>query len=104
MQLAFVFFSVLLAVGHSRLAAAFDASVLYKEECARCHGDTSHSDTATGKAMKVPELAGNQKLQKISTADFAAIVRNHPRHAPRKGLNDSDAGALAAYVKQLAGK
>ena len=40
-------------------ALAADGAAIYKAQCAKCHGDTGHSDTTIAKAMNVPALAGD---------------------------------------------
>jgi len=87
------------------VAAAADGAALYKAQCAKCHGDTGKADTTVGKAMKVPALTGDATIQKMSDADVAARIKGNAKHPPTvKSLSDADDAALAAYVKQLAGK
>ena len=86
-------------------AQAADGAAIFKEQCAKCHGDTGQSDTTIGKAMKVPALAGDANIQKMSEADVAARIKGNAKHQPTiKSLTDDDINAVAAYVKQLAGK
>ena len=33
-------------------AQAADGAAIFKEQCAKCHGDTGQSDTTIGKAIK----------------------------------------------------
>lgn len=84
-------------------AWAADGAAVYKANCAKCHGDTGRSDTAAGKAMKVPALAGDANVAKMSEADVAARIKTNEKHkAFIKSLSDDDVAATAAYVKQLA--
>lgn len=95
--------AVLLLVGSTAFAA--DGAAIYKAQCAKCHGDTGHADTTIGKAMKVPALAGDANIQKMSDADVVARIKGNAKHPPTiKSLSDDDISAVAAYVKQLAGK
>ena len=48
-----------LVVAGTTAARAADGAAVYKTNCAKCHGDTGHADTAVGKVMKVPALAGD---------------------------------------------
>jgi mono/diheme cytochrome c family protein len=85
-------------------ASAADGAAIYKEQCAKCHGDTGHSDTTIGKAMKVPALAGNANIEKMSASDVATRIKENAKHPPTvKGLSAGDVDAAAAFVKQLAG-
>lgn len=87
------------------IAWAADGAAVYKAQCAKCHGDTGTSDTAVGKAMKVPPLAGDANVQKMSDSDIVARIKGNAKHPPTvKGLSDDEINAVAAYVKQLAGK
>jgi mono/diheme cytochrome c family protein len=94
--------SLLLSVS---AAAAADGAAIFKAQCAKCHGDSGKSDTAVGKAMKVPPLAGDAKVQQMSDADVVARISGNAKHpAGVKGLSPDDLNAVAGYVKQLAGK
>ncbi|MEO8604744.1 MAG: cytochrome c [bacterium] len=87
------------------IAAASDGATIYKAQCAKCHGDSGKADTPVGKAMKVPALAGDANVQKMSDADISARITGNAKHPPAiKGLSADDATVVAAYVKQLAGK
>lgn len=93
--------AILLLAGAPAWAA--DGAAIYKAQCAKCHGDTGKSDTAVGKAMKVPALAGDANVQKMSDADVAARIKGNAKHPTGvKSLTDADVTAVAAYVKQLA--
>ena len=95
--------SLLLLAGSVALAA--DGAAIYKAQCAKCHGDTGQADTGVAKAMKVPALAGDANLQKMSEADVAARIKGNAKHPSAvKGLSDEDMKAVAAYVKQLSAK
>lgn len=97
--------AAVLIAGTAELAVGLDGAAIYKAQCAKCHGDTGQSDTGVAKAMKVPALAGDASIQKMSDADLAAHIKGSTKHpAAVKGLNESDLNAVAAHVKQLAGK
>jgi len=84
---------------------AADGAAVFGAQCAKCHGESGHSDTTMGKAMKVPALAGDANVQKMSDADVAARIKGNAKHPPTvKGLSEDDINAAAAYAKQLAGK
>ena len=89
----------------SSVASAADGAAIYGAQCAKCHGDTGKADTTIGKAMKVPPLAGDAKIQKLSASDVVALIKGNAKHPPTvKSLSDDDVNAVAAYVKQLSGK
>jgi mono/diheme cytochrome c family protein len=102
---------VLIALGIAALffargatAVAADGAAIYKKDCAKCHGETGAADTPVAKAMKVPALKGDANVEKMSAADIAARITGNAKHpAAVKSLSADDAGAVAAYVKGLAG-
>jgi mono/diheme cytochrome c family protein len=85
-------------------AHAADGAKVYAGQCAKCHGESGQSDTAAGKAMKAPALAGNAKVAGMSAADIAAAIKASAKHpAAVKQLGADDLDAAAAHVKTLAG-
>jgi mono/diheme cytochrome c family protein len=91
--------AVALMVGSG--VAFADGAAVYKGQCAKCHGETGKADTAAGKAMKVPALAGDAKVAGMSDADLVAKIKENKKHAALK-VTDADLAAVATYVKQLA--
>lgn len=86
-------------------AFAADGAAVFKEQCAKCHGETGKSDTTVGKAMKVPALAGDAKIQQASEDEITALIKGNKKHPPNvKGLSDDDIKAAAGAVKGIAGK
>ena len=93
--------ALLLATG----AFAADGAQVYKDHCAKCHGDTGHADTAAGKALKAPVLAGDAKITGASVADLAKSIKENEKHGKAgvlKGVSDEDIEAVATFVKSLA--
>jgi mono/diheme cytochrome c family protein len=85
-------------------ALAADGAAIYKEQCAKCHGDTGAADTTIGKAMKVPPITGDAKIQKMSASDVVAIIKGNAKHPPAvKSLSEEALNAVAAHVQKLAG-
>ena len=72
---------VAFSLAGANVSLAADGAAIFKQHCASCHGETGKADTAAGKAMKVPALAGDAKVA---------------------GMADADIAAVAAYVKGLA--
>ena len=77
----------------------------YKAKCAGCHG-TDGKGTAAGQKMGAPAFSSD-KVQKASDAELADFIENggpqkKASHAfASKGVSQSDALKLAAYVKTL---
>lgn len=85
-------------------ASAADGGAIFQEKCAKCHGKTGLADTTIGKAKKVPALAGDEKVQKMSVSEIVATMKANKKHPPNvKSLSDDDMTAAAGYAKQLAG-
>jgi len=90
-------------VAASSGAWAADGAAIYKEQCAKCHGDAGKADTPVAQMLKVPSLVGDQKVAKMSDAEVTQAVKANEKHPPTvKGLSDADIAASAAYAKKLA--
>src|SRR5689334_22453457 len=96
-----------LALGSSLAApvyAAEDGAAVFKAQCAKCHGETGESDTAPGKALKVPMLKGDAKVAGMSIEDIVKSVKGNEKHKSFVGkLTDDQITAAAGAAKQLAG-
>ena len=93
----------LLACGLPAITFAADGAALFKQHCASCHGDTGKADTAVGKALKVPPLAGDAKVAGMSDADVVAKIKTNDKHKSFiKKLSDDDITTVATHVKTLA--
>ena len=89
----------------SSAALSADGAAIFKDQCSKCHGETGKSDTTVGKAMKVPPLAGDAKLQKASEDEITALIKGNKKHPPNvKALSDDDIKAAAGVAKGLAGQ
>jgi mono/diheme cytochrome c family protein len=92
-----------LAIGLAGAVLAADGAAVFKQHCANCHGETGKADTAAGKALKVPPLAGDANVAGMPDADVAAKVKSNDKHKTFiKKLTEDDVAAVAAYVKGLA--
>ena len=99
--------TTVLTLGASLVApvyAAEDGAAVFKAQCAKCHGETGESDTAPGKAMKVPMLKGDAKVAGMSVDEIAKAVKANAKHKSFvTKLTDDQINAAAGFVKQLAG-
>jgi cytochrome c553 len=92
---------ILVLLGSSAWAA--DGAAIFKDKCAKCHGETGQSDTATGKSMKVPPIAGDAKVAALSEDEIVKGIKENKKHKPPvKSLPDDDLKAAAGVVKKLA--
>jgi hypothetical protein len=83
--------------------AAEDGGMVWKQRCAKCHGETGMAETPTAKALKVPALAGNEKIAGMSGDDLVKAYKANPKHAIVKAT-DEELQAVVAHVKEMAGK
>jgi mono/diheme cytochrome c family protein len=86
-------------------AQADDAAAVYKAKCAMCHGPDGKGETATGKAMKVPNLLSDE-VQKKTDAQLTEATSNGKGKMPAfKGkLTDEQIKDLVKYIRGLAKK
>jgi cytochrome c6 len=86
-------------------SARADGAGDYKAKCAMCHGPDGTGSTATGKALKVRDLA-SPDVQSQTDAQLTEIVANGKNKMPAyKGkLTDEQIKGLVAYIRGLAKK
>jgi mono/diheme cytochrome c family protein len=82
--------------------AADTTADVYKAKCASCHGPDGKGETATGKAMKVKDLASDD-VQKMSDADLtSAIAKGKKPMPPFEGkLTNDQINDLVKWVRSL---
>lgn len=86
-------------------ARAGDGAAVFKAQCAKCHGETGLADTAPGKALKTPPLAGDAKVAGASVDELVTSIKGNKKHESFiKKISDQDVTDAAAFVKELAGK
>jgi mono/diheme cytochrome c family protein len=82
--------------------AAFgaDASALWGQHCASCHGKDGSGNTAMGKKLGVKDYT---KEQAFSDAEAANVIKSGKgkMKAYKDKLSDADVKALVAYVRGL---
>ena len=80
-----------------------DGAAVFQSRCASCHGATGQADSPVARAMKVPAIAGNADIAKMSGADIVGKVKGDKAHAGVvRAMSDADLTAAANYVKTLA--
>jgi mono/diheme cytochrome c family protein len=97
--------AILAAVFLGPVAKADDSGgSTYKAKCAACHGPDGKGETATGKSMKVKDLASDE-VQKLSDADLSAAITNGKGKMPAyKTLTPEQVKSLVAYTRSFAKK
>jgi cytochrome c553 len=93
---------LLLLAGSSAWAA--DGAEIYKSQCAKCHGESGKADTPVAQALKVPPLAGDADVRKMTLDEVVAKIKENPKHPPVvKSMSEADLAAAAGHAKELAG-
>ena len=94
--------SVIIAIVFASSTAAFgaDASALWGQHCASCHGKDGSGNTAMGKKLGVKDYT---KEQSFSDAEATNVIKNGKgkMKAYKDKLSDDDVKALVAYVHSL---
>ena len=86
------------------IASAEEPAAVFKDNCAKCHGETGQADTPAGQMLKVPKLAGNTKVAGMAVADLVKSVKENEKHkAMLKKLSDAQIEAGASAARTLAG-
>ena len=97
-----VIISVIVSIVCASSGAAFgaDASALWGQHCASCHGKDGSGNTAMGKKLGVKDYT---KTQSFSDAEAANVIKSGK--GKMKGfaakLSDADVKALVAYVRSF---
>ncbi len=84
----------------TQLASAADGAALYKDNCARCHGETGAADTPVARAMKVPPVKGTSKSAE-AIAKYVAENEKHKQQADK--LSPERLEAIAKFVAAMSG-
>lgn len=75
--------SVLLVLAAlSGVAGAVDGPALYKEHCAKCHGDSGHADNWRGYLYFACNFSSLKWQAKMSDADILEEINEGPRIMP----------------------
>ena len=93
-----------LLLGVSARGDNASAEATYKAKCAMCHGADGKGETATGKMMKVKDLAADE-VQKASDTDLSdAISKGKGKMPPFKTLTAEQVKDLVGYVRAFGKK
>jgi len=79
---------------------AADGEALYKQHCAKCHGETGVSKMGMIPNVKETQLSTEQIMETIKKGRSTGGPMSMP---PVAGLSDDDVAAIAAYVGKLKG-
>lgn len=88
----------------NRSSSTKSADVLFKQNCARCHGADGRGETAIGKIMNTPDMTDADWWRKQgSNAALARIVSNGKGGMPafKKKLTRQEINSLVSYVRRF---
>ena len=97
-----------LAVSATSSLHAANAATLWKNECAKCHGNDGRGDTKMGRKLLIGDLTDASLQAKFSDEEAAKAIKLGLKDAKGKvimkeisGVSDEDIKALVAYVRSL---
>jgi mono/diheme cytochrome c family protein len=90
----------------SASAQAVDGPALYREHCAKCHGDTGRADSWRGYLYFARDFSSPRWQAANSDADILAEIDRGPRIMPayRDTLTLEERQALVREIRRLGGK
>ena len=95
--------AVLALEGWLAAARAEDPAAVFKENCAKCHGETGQADTPASATLKVPKLAGDAKIAGMAVPDIVKMMKENEKHKTMlKKATEEQLVAGATHAKALA--
>ena len=90
------------ASAHGKL----DASTLFEQNCAKCHGKDGRAKTVRGKMVGARNLTNPNWQAKVTDEQIAAAIRTGPKAMPSfaKKFSQAEIDSLVAYVRTLKGQ
>ncbi len=104
-RISVIAFATALAFSLSTPATFADSeagAALYRTKCAMCHGADGKGDTATGKNLKLKDLA-SEDVQNVHDSEMKTLIENGKGKMPAfKGkLNDKQLGDVIQFIRTL---
>ena len=92
-------------VAAARLTAGqqADASKLFENNCAKCHGKDGHAETFRGKLVGARNLADAKWQEKTTDEQIVAAIKKGPGAMPsfEKKSSQEQIASLVAYVRHF---
>jgi mono/diheme cytochrome c family protein len=82
-------------------SVAADGPALYKDNCAKCHGDTGHADNWRGHLFFARNFTSPKWQAKMSDADILEEINEGPRIMPafKDKLSEAEKQALIRVLR-----
>ena len=94
---------VLVLDGLATSSRAEDPAAVFKENCAKCHGETGQADTPASATLKVPKLAGDAKVAAMAVPEIVKMMKENEKHKTMlKKATEDQLVAGATHAKALA--
>ena len=92
---------LLLALAIAPAAMAADGPVIYKQHCAKCHGDTGQADNWRGHLYFARNFTSAKWQARMSDADILEEINEGPRIMPafKDKLSEDDKQALVQLIR-----
>ena len=95
--------TMLALAGRAAPGRAEDPAAVFKENCAKCHGETGQADTPASATLKVPKLAGDAKIAGMAIPDIVKMMKENEKHKTMlKKATEDQIVAGATHAKALA--
>lgn len=102
------FLFILLAATATTSLSGADTATLWKNRCAKCHGDDGRGDTKEGRKLYISDLTDPKLQAKFTDDEALQAIKLGLKDAkgkmimkPVRGVSDEEAKALVAHVRSL---
>ena len=97
-----------LIIASARMASAADASALFNQHCASCHGKDGSGSTTMGKKLGVKDYRDAKVQSAFSDGEAEKAIKDGVKTNGKETmkpfaskLSDADVKALVAYIRSL---
>ncbi len=95
--------AVLALGGWASSSRGEDPAAVFKEHCAKCHGESGQADTSVATTLKIPKLAGNAEVAGMTVPDLVKKMKENEKHKTMlKKVTEEQLVAGATHAKTLA--
>ena len=101
-------FLMALIIASARMASAADASALFNQHCASCHGKDGSGSTTMGKKLGVKDYRDAKVQSAFSDGEAEKAIKDGVKTNGKETmkpfaskLSDADVKALVAYIRSL---
>ena len=97
------FFTIMTIIVSAGVLSAADASALWNQHCASCHGKDGSGSTMMGKKLNIKDYRSGGAQAAFSDAEAAKAIKDGKGKMKGSGgkLSDADIKALVAYVRSF---